>query len=162
MRPSRWRSFPLLISLLLSALAWSQPSASLNETRLKVCVAAVNNRSAKSLYVERMTDRLAHSLTDSKVNGIVLESTTTSDRDLHPTLQNSEELKARDCDYLVLTQVVDPKSHTTEVGIPPISIGGRAPSVDASDPMGGHLDRRLETASKSISRSSAQDPQRRF
>jgi hypothetical protein len=37
----------------------------------------------------------------------------------------------------VLTQVADPKSRPTEPVIPPISIGGKVPSVDASDPLGG-------------------------
>src|SRR5258708_33763408 len=124
----------LILFLALPSLLWAQSST---ESRVKVCVAMVNNRAARSLYVERLTERLAHDLNDSKLSGIVMDSTTTSDRDLHPTLQNSEELKSRECDYLVLTQVTDPKSHPAEMGIPPISIGGKAPSVDASDPMGG-------------------------
>jgi hypothetical protein len=83
-----------------------------------------------------MTERLARGLKDSKLVGIVMDSTTTSDRDLHPTLQNSEELKRRECDYLVLTQVADPRAHPTEPKIPEISIGGRAPNVETSDPPG--------------------------
>lgn len=101
-----------------------------------MCVAEVINRTGKSLFVERMTERLARGLKDSKLIGVVMDSTTTSDRELRPTLENSEELKQRECNYLVLTQVADPRAHPTEPKIPEISIGGRAPNVDASDPPG--------------------------
>ena len=43
-------------------------------------------------------------------------------------------MKRRECNYLVLTQVADPRAHPTEPKIPEISIGGRAPTVDTSDP----------------------------
>ncbi len=128
---------PLIVSIALASFAGSEELSPQPESGAKVCVAGVNNRTAKSLFVERMTDRLAHGLRDSKLIAVVMDSTTTNDRDLHPTLENSEELKRRECDYMVLTQVADPKSRPTEPVIPPISIGGKVPSVDASDPMGG-------------------------
>jgi len=138
MRPSRGSSFLPFIFLLASiSLACSQELSSQPEIGRKVCVAGVNNRTGKSLFVERMTERLARSLGESKLNSVVMDSATTSDRELRPTLQNSEELKRRECDYLVLTQVADPKSRPTEPVIPPISIGGKVPSVNASDPLGG-------------------------
>ena len=139
MRPLRSSSsfLPLIVWLALTSSAWSQEPSTQFESGAKVCVAGVNNRTAKSLFVERMTQRLAKSLSKSKLTSMIMDSTTTSDRDLHPTLQNSEELKRRECDYLVLTQVADPKSHPTDPEIPPISIGGKVPSADASDPLGG-------------------------
>ena len=139
MRPS-WCSsflpFIFLFLLALTALAWSQELSSQPETGGKVCVAGVNNRTGKSLFVERMTERLARSMNESKLMAVVMDSATTSDRELHPTLENSEELKRRECNYLVLTQVADPRAHPTELKLPEISIGGRAPNVDASDPPG--------------------------
>src|SRR5882672_420360 len=138
MRPSRCSSFlPFIFLLASTSLACSQELSSQPETGGKVCVAAVNNRTGKSLFVERMTERLARSLGESKLNAVVMDSATTSDRELRPTLGNSEELKRRECDYLVLTQVVDPKSRPTEPVIPPISIGGKVSSANASDPLGG-------------------------
>jgi len=108
-------------------------------SRISVCVAVVNNHSPKSLDPDRMTDRLARSLTGNKIKAVVIDSSTTSDRTLRPTLENGEGAKSRGCDYLVLTQVTDAKAdhdptqfHSTEV-----SVGGKVPSVDASDPLGG-------------------------
>jgi len=51
--------------------------------------------------------------------------------------ENSEEAKSKDCDYMLLTQIADPKARPLDPHSPQISIGGRVPSVDASDPMGG-------------------------
>jgi hypothetical protein len=69
--------------------------------------------------------------------GVAMDSAATKDRELRPTLENSSEMKSRECDYVLLTQVTDPKAHRTEPRGPQISIGGKTPSVDASDPMGG-------------------------
>jgi hypothetical protein len=111
----------------------SQPSSGKS-----VCVAVVNNHTAQSLFVERMTERLARSLTGGKIKAVAMDSDTTGDRTLHPTVENGAELQRRECDYLVLTQVTDAKDHNpTELRSPDISIGKRTPSVDASDPMGG-------------------------
>ena len=41
------------------------------------------------------------------------------------------------CDYMLLTQIVDPKTRPFDPQSPQISIGGRVPSIDASDPLGG-------------------------
>ena len=137
MRPVCSTSCVLLVLLLVStSFVWSQELSSQPGSGAKVCVAEVNNRTGKSLFVERMTERLVRGLSESKLIAVVMDSTTTSDRELHPTLENSQELKRRECNYLVLTQVADPRAHPTELKIPEISIGGRAPSVDASDPPG--------------------------
>ncbi len=83
MRPSWCSSFLPFISLLAStSLAWSQELSSQPETGGKVCVAGVNNRTGKSLFVERMTERLARSMNESKLIAVVRDSATTSDREL--------------------------------------------------------------------------------
>ena len=130
--------FLLLLStaLLVSALP-SQGKGSQPEVRTKVCVALVSNRTTTPLFEERMTERLSKDLIHDKLVAVTMDSVTTGDRELHPTLANGEELKRQECDYLVLTQVASPKASLTEPRIPSISIGGRAPSTDASDPMGG-------------------------
>jgi hypothetical protein len=141
MRPSWCSSFLCFISFIFllasTSLAWSQELSSQPGSGAKVCVAEVNNRTGKSLFVERMTERLVRGLIEGKLAALAMDSATTSDRELRPTLENSEELKRRECNYLVLTQVADPKSRPTEPVIPPISIGGKVPNVDASDPLGG-------------------------
>ena len=140
MRPSRGSSFLCFTSFIFllasTLLAWSQELSSQPGSGAKVCVAEVNNRTGKSLFVERMTERLVGGLIEGKLAALAMDSATTGDRELRPTLENSEELKRRECNYLVLTQVADPRAHPTELKVPEISIGGRAPNVDASDPPG--------------------------
>jgi hypothetical protein len=129
--------FPTLLLLLTSALpSWSKESSP-PEIRSKVCVALVSNRTTTSLFVERLTQRLTKSLVQNKLAGVTMDSATTDDRELHLTAANGEELKRLECDYMVLTQVTKPKANPTEPGIPSITIGGRVPSIDASDPMSG-------------------------
>jgi hypothetical protein len=137
MRPSYSAAYLSLVLWLPLTLVWSKELSSQPGAGAKVCVAEVNNQTNKSLFVEKMTERLAKSLSEGKITAVVMESSTTSDRELHPTVQNGEELKRRECDYLVITQVSDPKANSTEPRIPDISIGRKVPSVDASDPMGG-------------------------
>jgi hypothetical protein len=127
----------LVVCCGLTSIVWPQDKSSAPESRSKVCVAVVNNQTSNSLMEDRMTERLARGLSDSKLIGMVMDSLTTKDRQLHSTIENAEEVKSRECDYLVLTQVSDPRAHPTEMSIPSISIGGKAPSTDVSDPMGG-------------------------
>lgn len=138
MRPS----FPaILLALSLavpaSKMSWAQELSSQPQSGGRVCVAVVRNVTTTSLFVERMTARLTKSLVENKLAAVSLESLTTDERALRPTLENAEELKSKGCDYVVLTQVNEPKAHPAEPNIPPITIGRRAPSTDASDPMGG-------------------------
>ncbi len=131
--------FPLLSGVLLLASAlpsWAK-EPSRPEVRPKVCVALVSNRTTISLFVERMTERLTKSLVQNKLVAVTMDSATTNDRELHPTAANGEELKRLECDYVVLTQVTKPKANLTEPRAPSITIGGKVPSTDASDPMGG-------------------------
>jgi len=103
----------------------------------KVCVAIVTNMSARSALVDRLTERLSKDLRNDKIKAVAMDSSTTTDGMLHPTRENGEEAKSKDCDYMLLTQIVDPKTRPFDPQSPQISIGGRVPSVDASDPMGG-------------------------
>ena len=101
----------------------------------KVCVATVGNASTTSALVERLTARLAQNLVQSKVNAISMDSRTTTDRQLHLTAENGDESKDKQCDYILLTQIYSPGTRPEEPQDPVISIGGRVPSVDASDTM---------------------------
>jgi hypothetical protein len=128
-----WVSSILLVSSLSS---WSKEQPK-SETRLKVCVAGISNRTATSLFEERMAARLTKSLEENKLSAVAMDSLTTNDRELRPTVANGEEMKRQECDYVLLTQVRNPKTDVTDPRMPPITIGGRVPSTDASDPMGG-------------------------
>jgi len=134
----RFRRFlPAMLLLLVSALpSWTKESSQ-PEARSKVCVALVSNRTTTSLFVERMTERVTKGLVQDKLAAVTMDSATTDDRELHPTLANGEELKRLGCDYIVLTQVTNPKTNLTEPRVPSITVGGRVPSTDASDPLGG-------------------------
>jgi hypothetical protein len=128
----------LLLVLTLAPIAtWPQDLPSPPKAGGKVCVATVSNVSSRSALVDRLTERLSKSLKDNKINALAMDSSTTTDRKLHPTAENGDEAKRKECDYILLTQIVDPKANPYEPQIPPISIGGRVPSTDASDPLGG-------------------------
>ena len=137
MRKSRRVPLRAVLFLLASAVPSSPKESSDTQVSPKVCVALVSNRTATTLFLERMTERLAKSLVQNKLAALAMDSPTTDDRALHPTLANGEELKRKECDYLVLTQVTNPKTNLTEPRVPSITIGGKVPSTDASDPMGG-------------------------
>ena len=127
----------LLVMTMTPAAAWPQGTPSQPKPNGKICVAIVSNVSPRAALVERLTERLWKGLRDDRINAITMDSSTTTDHKLHPTRQNSEEAKSKDCDYMLLTQIADPKTRPLDPHSPQISIGGRVPSVDASDPMGG-------------------------
>jgi hypothetical protein len=102
-----------------------------------VCVATVGNASTASAYVERLTERLTKSLKQNKVNVVAMESRTSEKYPLALSTDNGEEAKRQECDYVLLSQIRDPRQHPLEPQPPQISIGGRVPSIDASDPLGG-------------------------
>ncbi|HWY22364.1 MAG TPA: hypothetical protein VNX26_14150 [Candidatus Acidoferrum sp.] len=134
----RTRGLLFLLLFALSPLSlWSQDLPVRPKPGATVCVATVSNSSARSALLDRLTERLAKDLRDGKIKALAMDSSTTSEPKLHPTRENGEEAKSRDCDYMLLTQIVDPKTHPFDPQSPQISIGGRVPSVDASDPMGG-------------------------
>ena len=102
----------------------------------ELCVAAVANASTATAMPDRLTQRLAKSLKQNKVRVVTMDSATTMHPQIRPTTENGEESKQNDCEFILLTQIrakqLGPVEGTTE-----ISIGGRVPSTDASDPLGG-------------------------
>ena len=103
----------------------------------RVCVALVSNASATPALLERMTTRLTKSLKEDKVDALIMDSRTTTGHQLQPTVENGNEARDKECDYILLTQIVDPGTRPFQPQGPEISIGGRVPSIDASDPLGG-------------------------
>jgi hypothetical protein len=103
----------------------------------KVCVAIVGDTSTTPAPVERLTERLTKSLKQNKINAVTMDSRTTDKHPLELSIENGEEAKAKECDYILLSQIRDPRQHPLEPQVPEISIGGRVPSIDASDPLGG-------------------------
>ena len=126
-----------LLMAMTPAVARPQDIPSQPKPGSKVCVATVSNMSAHPALVDRLTERLSQDLRDDKINAVAMDSSTTTDHKLHPTRENGEEAKASECDYVLLTQIVDPKTHPLDPQSPQISIGGKVPSTDASDPLGG-------------------------
>ena len=133
-------TFPALLSLLISLLsirASSQELSAQPGSGAKVCVALVNNHSAELLDQDRMTARLVRAIAEKKLTVEAMDSSTGNSRDLRPTLENSQEMKSKDCDYMVLTMITGSSSQKSP-GDSEVTIGrARVPSVDASDPMGG-------------------------
>jgi hypothetical protein len=103
----------------------------------KVCVANLLNASTTSADGDRLTERLTRSLKQNKINAVMMDSRTTNKHPLELSIENGEEAKQKECDYVLLSQIRDPRQHPLEPQPPEISIGGRVPSVDASDPLGG-------------------------
>ena len=104
----------------------------------KVCVAVINNHTTELLSPDRMTARLVKAVTDKKLSTVAMDSATGDARNLRPTLENSEEMKGKDCDYIVLTMVTGSSKYGGPASDAGISIGrARVPSIDASDSMGG-------------------------
>lgn len=127
----------ILSALLLSAHVPAQGLPSDSKSAAKICVAMVANASTTSAFVERLTDRLTKSLKDNKVQAISMDSQTSSRYPLQVSTKNGEEIKEKKCDYVLLSQIRDPRQHPLEPRVPEISIGGRVPSIDAADPLGG-------------------------
>lgn len=127
-----------VLSLAMTPLAAKpQDLPSQPEPEGKVCVASVSNLSTRPAMLDRLAERLASDLRDDKINALTMESTTTMEHKLHPTGENGEEAKSNNCDYILLTQIVNPRTASTPPQSTQISIGGRVPSIDASDPLGG-------------------------
>src|SRR5258708_33779167 len=127
----------LFLLVLASVAAEAQGLPIPTKAGVKVCVATVSNVSARSALVDRLTERLSKDLRGDKINAFPMDSTTTTDGKLHPTRENGEEAKSKDCDYMLLTQIVDPKTRPFDPQSPQISIGGRVPRVATSDPRRG-------------------------
>jgi hypothetical protein len=143
MRPLHCNTFPALLLVISLSVASCSVAAGQQElppqpkNGAKVCVATIANASTTSVFVERLTERLTKDLQKNKTNAVMMDSATTTQGKLQPTLENGEESREKGCDYVLLGQIRDPSAHPFEPQIPTVSIGGRVPSVDASDPLGG-------------------------
>jgi hypothetical protein len=132
--------FEVLCNLTVLAVAHAMIAQDLPpqpKSGAKVCVATVANASTTRAFVERLTERLTESLKQNKINAVTMDSRTTDRHPLELSTDNGEEVKEKECDYVLLSQIGDPRQHPLEPRPPEISIGGRVPSVDASDPLGG-------------------------
>jgi len=121
-------SVPLTLSTLTAQDLPPQPKSG-----AKVCVAKVANASTTSAFVEHLTERLAQSLKQDKINAVIMDSRTTEKYPMQLSGENGDEVKEKGCDYALLSQIRDPKQHPFEPQPPEVSIGGRVPSTDASD-----------------------------
>jgi len=97
----------------------------------------VANASTVSAFLERLTERLAKNLKRSKVEAVAMDSSTTMERKLRPTRQNAEEADDKQCDYTLLTQIVEARAHPAAPQTARRE-GAIVPSVDAADPLGGN------------------------
>jgi len=104
------------------------------KSEAKICVATVANASTTRAFVERLTKRLTESLKQNKIKAETMDSRTTDKHPLELSTDNGDEAKQKECDYILLSQIRDPRQHPLEPQLPEISIGGRVPRVDASDP----------------------------
>jgi len=120
------------VSLTLSTLT-AQDLPPQPKSGARVCVATVANASTTSAFVEHLTERLAQSLKQDKINAVIMDSRTTEKYPMQLSVENGDEVKEKGCDYALLSQIRDPKQHPFEPQPPQISIGGRVPSTDASD-----------------------------
>lgn len=118
--------------LLLRAQAGSRESVN-----PKVCVAMVANVSSVSAFPDRLTERLVKSIKRGKVEAVAMDSSTSSERQLRPTRSNADEADDKQCDYTLLTQIVEARAHPAEPQTGRRD-GAIVPSVDASDSMGGN------------------------
>jgi hypothetical protein len=134
-KPFYWLS--LLTLAVTPIAAWSQDLPSQPKPEGTVCVASVSNLSTRPSMLDRLAERLSSDLREDKIEVLTMESATTTDHKLHPTTENGEEAKSSNCDYILLTQILDPKTVSPVPQSTQISIGGKVPSIDASDPLGG-------------------------
>jgi hypothetical protein len=77
----------------------------------KVCVAVVGNASTTSAFLEHLTERLVKSLKQNKVGAVAMDSSTSSRYPLQLSKENGHESQQKNCDYVLLTQIRDPRQH---------------------------------------------------
>jgi hypothetical protein len=140
MRPVRNPGILVVLLYILPATTAQNGPAMRPTNDAKVCVAGVANASPALAMQERLTDRLVNSLKQNKIDAVMMDSTTTIQAKLRPTQENGGESKDKDCTYILLTQIFDPRTRPFEPQAPTISIGGKRPSLDASDPQPIHRD----------------------
>lgn len=131
MRP--WFGALFLTVLSPALLGQSTPS---KPPAPKICVAGVANASTVPADLGRLADRLAAGLKRNKFEAVTMDSGTSMNHRLQPTRDNSDEADAKQCDYTVLTRIVENRAHPAA---PPTARAGGpiVPSIDAADTMGG-------------------------
>ncbi|HKD01223.1 MAG TPA: hypothetical protein VKB77_02300 [Terriglobales bacterium] len=102
----------------------------------RICVAGVANASTVSADLGRLADRLVAGLKRNKFDAVTMDSSTSMNHRLQPTRDNADEADAKQCDYTVLTRIVENRAHPAA----PLTArpGAIVPSVDAADTMGGN------------------------
>ncbi len=120
-------SFVALAATLMSGIAYGQSTEG-----PRVCVATVANASAVPADLDRLTERLVKSLaTKEKRDAVAMDSSTTMNRQLRPTRQNGDEADDKQCEYTLLTQIVESRAHpAAPPGMRPN--GPVVPDLDAS------------------------------
>jgi hypothetical protein len=127
---------PPLLAFLLIPLSSPLSAQSTPAKPPKICVAQVANASAVSAELGRLTDRLVGSLKRDKTEAVAMDSSTSQFRRLVPTRENADEADAKECDYTVLTRIVENRARPAA---PPTQRqGANIPSIDAADTMGGN------------------------
>jgi hypothetical protein len=118
----------VFLSFFLTSAAIAQSKESQGA---KVCVAVVSNASAVSADLDRLTERLAKALKHNKQDAVAMDSSTTMNRTLRPTRENVDEASDKQCEYTVLTQIVENRAHPA---LPPTRRPGGpiVPDLDAS------------------------------
>ena len=117
----------VFLSVSLSSIALiaqsSEPS--------KVCVAVVSNASTASADLDLLTQRLVKALKKNRQDAIAMDSNTTMEHRLWPTRQNTDEAEDKQCEYTVLTRIVENRAHPAA---PPMGRPGGpiVPDLDAS------------------------------
>src|SRR5260370_7797174 len=100
--------FAFLIALFLSPPPKSAGQQALPPQPGKgqaICVAVVANASAKSAFVERMTERLTKSLKDTKLIALMMDSAPTPHHNLNPTPQNPAQPRPNISQHPYLPQI---------------------------------------------------------
>ncbi len=124
----------LVLLTILPRLCSAQVVVAQAKPEGKVCVAVVANMSTAIAVVDRMTTGLAKDLRESDLNAEAMKSRTAMKNLLRPTRENSEEATRKECDYVLLTQIVNRRAGIIGTPSPRISIGRTGPGLDASDP----------------------------
>ena len=124
---------PTLLAFLVIALCpalWGETATAKSP---QICVAQVANASAVSADLGRLTERLVKSLKrDKKQDALAMDSSTAMSRRLQPTRENSDEADAKECDYVLLTRIVESRAHPAMPATMHPS-GPVVPNIDASD-----------------------------
>ena len=123
----------LFLLPVLPATAFAQHLPAPSKPEAKVCVAQVANLSAESVREPWLTTQLSSNLKRFKLDVLTLESRTPARRRIELDLDTAAEVRDKNCDYVLLTQIVDLRRGILGSTQPNISLGKRIPGTDASE-----------------------------